>query len=171
MTVKLNHEHGDVRARSGFFVTNATVDAETSRNNDISSALQSPLDFTSVALQVHWNKTEAGKDAGMKHVTYSMLVAPTSDVINEGDNNHVVLDFVALAITPDGKTAGPPAGQKVDIHLAPERVALIREKGVLYNGAMDLPPGDYVVRFVVRDDLSGRTGSVSGPLKVEAGGQ
>jgi VWFA-related protein len=171
VTVKLNHEHGDVRARSGFFVTNAAVDAETSRNNDISSALQSPLDFTSVAVQVHWNKTEAGKDPGMKHVTYSMLVAPTSDVINEGDNNHVVLDFVALAITPDGKTAGPPAGQKVDIHLAPERVALIRQKGVLYNGGMDLPPGDYVVRFVVRDDLSGRTGSVSGPLKVEAGGQ
>ena len=31
-----------------------------------------------------------------------------------------------------------------------------------------LPPGEYQVRFVVRDNLSGRIGSVTAPLKVSA---
>jgi VWFA-related protein len=170
VTVKLNHEHGDVRARSGFFVTNTTMNAETSRNNDMTSALQSSLDFTSLVLHVHWDKMAPGKDPGIKHVTYSMLVGPTSNVINESDNNHMVLDFAAIAITPDGKIAATPAGQKVDIHLTAERATLIKEKGVVYNGGLDLPPGEYQVRFAVRDDLNGRTGSVSGPLKVESSG-
>jgi hypothetical protein len=48
-----------------------------------------------------------------------------------------------------------------------EKLSLIHQQGIIYNGALDLAPGEYLVRFVVRDDLRGRTGSVSGPLKVE----
>jgi hypothetical protein len=55
----------------------------------------------------------------------------------------------------------------VDIHLSPEKLAQMRQRGVLYKGALELPPGEYTVRFVVRDNLTGRTGSVSGPLKLE----
>jgi len=100
-------------------------------------------------------------------VTYLVHLSPDAGVINEQDNNHLVLDFVALPITPDGKAAGQPQGQKLDLHLSAEKLAAIRQRGVLYNGALDLPPGDYTVRFVVRDDLTGRTGSVSGALKVQ----
>jgi len=42
--VKVKRDHVEVRARSGFFVTNATADPENSRNNDLASALKSPLD-------------------------------------------------------------------------------------------------------------------------------
>ena len=60
-----------------------------------------------------------------------------------------------------------PVGQKIDVHLSSEKVSAIREKGIAYAGALDLAPGEYTVRFVVRDDLSGRIGSVAAPLKVE----
>jgi hypothetical protein len=167
LTVKLNHEHGEVRARSGFFVTNATVDPEVSRTSDISTALQSPLDFTSLSLLAQWNETKPGIEPGKKHVTYSMHLSPSAAVINETDNNHLLLDFVALAISPDGKPEGPPVGQKLDLHLTADKATMIRQRGVLYNGGMDLAPGEYTVRFVVRDDLTGRTGSVAGQIKVE----
>jgi hypothetical protein len=42
----------------------------------------------------------------------------------------------------------------------------IRADGILYQNALELPAGDYQVRFVVRDNLSGRIGSVSAPLTV-----
>jgi VWFA-related protein len=167
LTVKANREHVEVRARSGFFVTNATIDPESGRNNDISSALQSPLDYTSLALVARWNKIEPGKEPGKKHVTYEMRLAPDAGVINDADNNHVALDFVAMAKTPEGKAVDHPIGQKVDIHLTPERLSAIRQQGLVYRDALDLAPGEYTVRFVVRDDLSGRTGSVAAPLKVE----
>jgi hypothetical protein len=156
-----------VRARSGFFVTNATIDPENSRNNDISSALQSPLDYTSLALVARWDKIEAGKDPGKKHVNYEMHVAPDPSLVSGAEDNHLALEFLALAKTEEGKAADHPMGQKVDIHITAEKLAAIRQKGLEYNGAIDLAPGEYTVRFVVRDDLSGRMGSVAAPLKVE----
>ena len=165
--VKVKRDHVEVRARSGFFVTNATVDPENSRNSDLLSALQSPLDFTSLALVARWDKIEPGKEPGKKHVNYEMRVARDSALIDEADNNHIAIDFVALAKTPEGKQVDSPRGQKVDAHLTPEKLLAIRQNGVGFRGSLDLAPGEYTVRFVVRDNLSGRAGSVAAPLKVE----
>jgi VWFA-related protein len=167
LAVKVKRDHTEVRARSGFFVTNATIDPESSRNHDIFSALQSPLDYRSLTVVVRWNKVEAGKEPGKKRVNYEMHVAPDAALIDETDNNRVGLDFIAVARTPNGKQAGQPTGQNFNTHLPPERALAIREKGVSYNGAIELTPGEYTVRFVVRDNLSGRLGSVAAPLKVE----
>jgi hypothetical protein len=167
LAVKVKRDRVEVRARSGFFVTNATVDPENSRNSDISSALQSPLDYSSLALVAIWDKIEPGKDPGKKRVNYEIHVAPDAALIDSADHNHVVMDFVALAKTPEGKPVDHPTGQKIDVHLALERLPAIRQQGVAYSGALDLAPGEYAVRFVVRDDLSGRIGSVAAPLKVE----
>ncbi|MGA2966159.1 MAG: VWA domain-containing protein [Terriglobales bacterium] len=167
LAVKVKREHTEVRARTGFFVTNATVDPENSRNNDISSALQSPLDYTSLALVARWDKVEAAKENGKKRVNYQIHLAPDVAAIDAADNNRIALDFVALAKTPDGKQADPPTDQKFDAHLNPEKLSSIRQNGVGYRGFLDLAPGEYTVRFVVRDNLSGRIGSVAAPLRVD----
>src|SRR5260370_19297487 len=71
LAVKVKRDHVDVRARSRFFVTNATVDPADTRTRDISSALQSPLDYTSLALVVRWNKIEASRNTDQKHMDYA----------------------------------------------------------------------------------------------------
>ena len=38
-------------------------------------------------------------------------------LIDGADNNHIALDFVALAKTPDGKQVDQPMGKKFDTHL------------------------------------------------------
>ncbi|HKM47354.1 MAG TPA: VWA domain-containing protein [Terriglobales bacterium] len=167
LAVKVKRDHTEVRARSGFFVTNTTIDPGNSRNSDISSALQSPLDYTSLALLVRWDNVEPAKEPGKKRVHYEMHLAPDASLTDDADNNHVVLEFLALAKTPEGKAVDGPMGQKVDAHLTAEKLAAVRQIGLAYGGALDLAPGQYTVRFVVRDDLSGRIGSVAAPLKVE----
>lgn len=167
LAVKVKREHIEVRTRSGFFVTNATIDPDNSRNLDISSALESPLDYTSLPLVVRWSKVEPGKEPGKKRVIYEVHLAPEASLVNEADKNHLMMEFIALAKTPEGKSVDQPQGKKVDVQLTPEKLAAIRQTGVGYNGALDLAPGEYTVRFVVRDDLSGRVGSVAAPLKVE----
>lgn len=167
LAVKVKRDHTQVRARSGFFVTNATIDPENSRTNDISSALQSPFDYTSIPMVARWGKIEPAKDPAKKHLNYEIHLAPDASLINDADNNHVAMDFIALAKTPEGKAADHPAGQTVDTHLTADRLSAIREAGLVYKGALDLAPGEYAVRLVVRDNLSGRMGSVAAPLKVE----
>jgi hypothetical protein len=157
----------EVRARSGFFVTKAASDPGASRKNDLTLALLSPLDYTALGLVARWDKIEPGKEPGKKHVNYEMHLAVDPAVIDDADNNHVVLEFAAQAKTPQGQQVDHPVGEVFDIHLRPEKVAAMREEGIAYDGALDLAPGEYTVRFVVRDDLSGRIGSVAAPLKVE----
>jgi hypothetical protein len=167
LTVRVKRDHTEVRARSGFFVTNATVQPGDSRKIDISSALFSPLDCTSLALVARWGKIEPAKDPGQKNVSYEIHFAPEADLVNVSDNNHLALDVFTVAFTPEGKRVGEPAGQKVDIHLSPDRTEAIRKQGLTFRDVLNLAPGEYRVRFVVRDDFTGRTGSVAAPLKVE----
>jgi hypothetical protein len=167
LSVKVKRDHIEVRARNGFFVTNATADPENSRTSDISMALQSPMDYTSLSLVAQWGSIAAAKDPGKKRINYAMRLLADPALVDESDNNHFVVDFVAVAKTPEGKAVDQPIGQKVDMHLPPEKLLSVRQKGITYNGALDLAPGEYTVRFVVRDDLTGRVGSVAAPLKVE----
>ena len=167
LAVKVQRDHVQVRARSGFFVRNATVDLETTRDGDISSALQSPLDYSALPLVVRWGTIESSKAPGRKRVYYTVNLAPDPALIDVADNNHVALEFVALVKTPEGKQVDHPSDKKVSLHPTPEHLATIRESGIGYRGALDLSPGEYTVRFVVRDDLSGRVGSVAAPLKVQ----
>jgi hypothetical protein len=167
LAVKVNRDHAQVRGRSGFFVTNATTNPESSRNSDIAAALRSPLDYTSLGLVVRWDTIEASKEPGKKRANYHLTLAVDSALIDSTDHNHVALDFVTLAKTGVGKPVDQPVAKSVDAHLKDESLAATREKGVVYKGALDLPPGEYTVRFVVRDDLNGRVGSVAAPLRVD----
>jgi VWFA-related protein len=167
LKVRVNREHSEVRARDGFFVTDASVNPDNTREADISSALVSPLDCTSFVLVARWGKVEPGKNPSQKHVNYEIHLSPETDMINVSDNDRLALDVVALAFTPEDKRVGQPVGQKVDIHLPPEKLAAIEKQGLVFHGALDLTPAEYKVRFVVRDDLTGRTASVAAPLKLE----
>ena len=48
-----------------------------------------------------------------------------------------------------------------------ENIAEIKANGINYTNKMNLPPGQYGVWFVLRDNPSGRTGSLVVPLKVD----
>jgi hypothetical protein len=44
---------------------------------------------------------------------------------------------------------------------------MIQQSGVSYKNVIDLPPGEFLVRMVVRDNNTGRTGAVNTLLKVQ----
>ncbi len=166
LSVKVKRDHVNVRARSGFFATRVEADSEASHDGDIASALQSPMDYTALALTGHWDTTEASQEPGKKRVAYIVDLAPDPALIDANNKNHIALELVASAITPDGFQANRSVLKKIDIYPTPEVLAKIREKGIGCRGALDLAPGDYTVRIVIRDSFSGRIGSVAAPLKV-----
>ena len=156
-----------MRARSGFFVTNATVNPELSHDSDLATALKSPLDYTGLSLVARWEDVAASKEAGKKSVRFIVQVEPDASLIDTADNNHMALEFLAAATTPVGEKAGEPVGKKYDMHPSAQQWAAMKDKGISYRGALELGPGEYNVRIIVRDGLSGRIGSVASPLKVE----
>jgi len=87
------------------------------------------------------------------------------NLVDAANNNHMQLELDAVARTATGDAAAS-FGKTVDAHLQPESLQLVNNEGITYTGDLDLPAGDYSVRFVIRDDLSGRMGTVTTPVKV-----
>jgi hypothetical protein len=162
LAVKVRRDGVQVRTRSGFFLDQNT--AKHAEYTELQLALNSPLNSTAIAVTGKWQQAVSAAD-GKQRVVFLLTMPANFAQIDADDNNHVILEFAAIARTEDGSRAGETS-KTMDGHLEPETAAQIRNHGMDYRGALTLPPGNYTVHFAVEDRLSGRIGSVSAPLKV-----
>jgi VWFA-related protein len=161
LQVQVARKGVEVRARSGFLVTNTTIDPQLTRQADVGFALSSPFDSTGIPVTVQWQGI--APDGNQKKIGFAVHL-PATSVIDEGDNNRFDVDFIVQA-TKSGTPAGHD-GQTFKGTIPDAALPKIKAQGIFYKHALELPAGDYQVRFVVRDNLSGRIGSVSAPLTV-----
>jgi len=167
LTVKLQRSGLDVRARSGYYASRqVTGDREELRKRDIAEALDTPFDFTGIPFSVRFLAPQPA-EANRKNVTFEVLMQPNSLSVDEMDHNYVNFQLVAMARDGQSKDIGG-IDRQFDAHLSPAAVELSRSKGLSQRDQLVLPPGEYTLKFVLRDNLSGRVGSVSAPVTVDA---
>lgn len=161
LKVEVSRKGVEVRARTGFLVTNTTSNPQLMQHADIAFALSSPFDSTGVQVTARWKDALPGGD---KRKIGFVLQVPSSAVVDEADQNRFNIDFV-VQISKDGAPIGD-ASQNIKGTLAPAVLAKMKSEGFQYNNDLELPPGQYQTRFVVRDNLRGKIGSVTAPLTV-----
>ena len=162
LAVKVDEKGASVRSRSGFLLTKLTSDAMMKMDVgvDLGSRLINPgLPFTG-----RWTDKVPGK-TGATVMNFEMVL-PGSNGLITPERTHLNLEIAALARRADGSVAAQVA-QHLERDLPAQAVASIQQQGITYRNKLELPPGIYMVRFVVRDNMSGRIGSVSTPLKVD----
>jgi VWFA-related protein len=169
LKVKLDRKDVEIRARQGFLVTNVTMNPQLTRDQDINFALTSPFEATGLPIMVQWKgvtdpKEKTPDNADKKEVEFVVHVARNALTI-EGTHNEYNVDFMAVAETKTNTAAGN-IGQNVKGSLTQPDVDKLKNSGMGYRNVLDLAPGTYSVRFVVRDNLSGRIGSITAPLTV-----
>ena len=164
LKVKVNQPGLEVRARSGFFVTNATMNLAVSRSLDEEAALSSPFDATSIPVTLRWLGTS--RDGEKRKVNFSIALPRDTVVIEESMQNHFSFDLRALAKDENGKTVGK-FDQSLQGNIKPEAMQIIKAQGISYHNLIELAPGRYKVKIVLRDNLTGKIGSVSAPLTVD----
>jgi VWFA-related protein len=164
--VKVNGDGLHVRARTGFFSLGAEAGEDEKRKMDVALAVVSPVEYTGVPMTVRW--TDAGKpgSAGKKKYGFEVKVAPHALTIDDVDDNHLKLDVIALAQNSAWETISD-ATQTVEAHLKPEHAQQVQNSGFRYTGTLELPPGTWTVRFMVRDALSGRMGTVRAAITAQ----
>jgi hypothetical protein len=132
------------------------------RQSSIAMAVQSPFESTGVPLQVNWQDITGTGDK--KTVNFLLHVAANGFTVEESNKNAFDVDLVAVAMQ-DGKQTDD-IGQTLQGSMPPEMLAKIQSGGLSYRNHLQLAAGNYTVRFVVRDNLSGKIGSVTAPLTV-----
>jgi VWFA-related protein len=163
LQVKLDRKDVEIRARTGFFVTNATMNPMLSRDLDMANALHSPIEGTGVPVTVEW-VTVASEGDKKKAVFFARMPAGSLSFDPAG-RDQLNFDFAAMAFDKKGREAGH-AIQRFTKPVPADQLASVKANGVAFRNALELGPGEYTVRFVVRDNVTGKVGSVTAPLTV-----
>ena len=180
--VKVRGANLQVRARSGYFSVGADDDPEQRRKSDMAQAFATPVEYRGLPISVRWTasgeepmtKTAAGNAApsgGQQlqqcHMqTFLLEINPDVLTVDVADNNHIKLDFVAVALDPNGKALADLIRQ-LDLHPSAPELERLRLLGLAYSNAVEVPPHTSTVRFIVRDDLNERIGTVSAPIEAQ----
>lgn len=160
ISVKLKRKDADLRYRNGFL--SSPFDPNATRLTDLQLAMLSPLNYTAVPFTGRF--LEIHDQGGKSLIKFSLDLPPNALTISEVDSR-LAFDVVAVARNIDGKEAAQVA-QQVSRMLSPEDAATVRLRGTRYTNKLELPAGDYGIWFVVRDNISGRTGSVTAVVKI-----
>jgi hypothetical protein len=169
LKVKVQQKDASVHARSGFLVTNAAMNPQATKDADLGLALNSPFEATGIPIWMQWqvNPAENPLKSGEKKKVGFDLHFPGEVLGTQGDQDAIELDvFAVVATRGDKSTISDPIKHTMKTTLTPETLAKVRVQGMKYSSDLPLPAGSYEVRFVVRDNVSGRIGSISAPLTV-----
>jgi hypothetical protein len=165
LKVRVRQEKVSTRARTGFFINKLKPDSDKLRVRDKRAATASPFEYTALLLTLTWT----GKTAAGKKTTVNFQVhIPAETVLIGGDGQDTLnLDVVTTVADASGKVA-LSVGGAVHRTLEAASVQEIQQYGVTYVDRLEIDPGEYAVRLVVRDNLTGRLGSITAPLGVKS---
>lgn len=156
LTVKINRPGVKLEYRPGYY---APADFQHSgredRERDLDEQLASDLPATDMALYL--DAMYFRLDENRFYVPVSLIV-PGSQIpfVKGGDKDKATLDIIG-EVTDEVKRSIGHARETVKLNLDPALAA--RQKNIQYTTSFNLPPGNYQLKFVVRENQTGRMGS------------
>ena len=163
ITVRVNRPGVKLDFRRGYY---APADFQHSTRDDRERQLDEELasDLPTTDLPVYLSAAYF-RIADRKFYVPVSLVVPGSQIpfTHNNDQDRATLDVLGIVTDPEKR----PVGQIRDtVKLALNTSQLVQRKNVQYNSGFVLPPGTYHLKFVVRENQSGRLGSFETDLTV-----
>ncbi len=161
LNVKANEKGVDTRARGGFLYT--ALSPEQVKNADLSVETASRLVNPGLPFRGRW--ASVVRDGDARSVTLELNIPSSANTVS-ADSGHLNLEIAAVARREDGTTAAQFA-QHLERNVTEAELVAIAHDGVTYHNDLHLSAGTYAVRVVVRDNNTGRLGSLTTLLKVD----
>jgi hypothetical protein len=156
LMVKIDRPGIKLEFRPGYY---APADFKHSGKEDREQELQDDLasDLPSTDIAVYMDAMYFRLDANRYFMPVS-LVVPGSQIpfVKGGDKDKATLDIIG-AVIDDAKRPLGRVRQTVPLKLDASLQA--RQKNIQYTTSFNLPPGKYEIKFVVRENETGRMGS------------
>ena len=156
LTVKIDRPGIKLEYRPGYY---APADYKHSGKEDRERELEDQLasDLPATDMAVYMDAMYFRLDANRFYMPVS-LVVPGSQVpfVKGGDKDKATLDIIGAVIDENKRPVGR-VRQTVPLKLDESLNA--RQKNIQYTTSFDLPPGKYQIKFVVRENQTGRMGS------------
>jgi VWFA-related protein len=156
LTVKIDRPGIKLDYRPGYY---APADFKHSGKQDREQELQDQLasDLPATDMAVYMNAMYFRLDENRFFMPVS-LVVPGSQIpfVKGGEKDKATLDIIAAVLDQTQRPVGR-VRDTVKLNLDPSLQA--RQKNIQYTTSFNLPPGKYQLKFVVRENQTGRMGS------------
>jgi VWFA-related protein len=156
LTIKINRPGVKLEYRPGYYAPADFKHAgKEDRERELEEQLASDLPATDMA--VYLDALYFRLDENRFYVPVSLIV-PGSQIpfVKGGDKDKATLDIIGTVIDEARRPIGH-ARETVKLNLDPSLQA--RQKNIQYTTSFNLPPGKYNLKFVVRENQTGRMGS------------
>jgi VWFA-related protein len=156
LTIKINRPGIKLEYRPGYYAPADFQHAgREDREQELNEQLASDLPATDMA--VYMDALYFRLDENRFFVPVSLIV-PGSQIpfVKGGDKDKATLDILGSVIDEANRPIGH-ARDTVKLNLDPTLQA--RQKNIQYTTSFNLPPGKYKLKFVVRENQTGRMGS------------
>jgi len=156
LTIKINRPGVKLEYRPGYY---APADFQHSGHEDRERELEEQLtsDLPATDMAVYLDAMYFRLDENRFYVPVSLIV-PGSQIpfVKGGDKDKATLDIIGTVIDEAKRPIGN-ARETVKLNLDSAQQA--RQKNIQYTTSFNLPPGKYHLKFVVRENQTGRMGS------------
>jgi VWFA-related protein len=154
--VKVNLSGAKIDYRKGYY---APADYQHSAKEDKELQLQEELssELPSTDLPLYLGLAYFRLEANKFYIPIS-LVVPGSEIpfTRSSDRDKATLDVMGVVLDSEHH---PVTSIRDTVKLAIDTTSDVRKKNVQYNSGLSLPPGKYHLKFVVRENQTGRMGS------------
>ena len=163
IAVKVNAPGAKIDYRRGYY---APADYQHSTKDDKELQLQDELasELPTTDLPLYLNAAYFRLEANKFYIPIS-LVVPGSEIpfTRSSDRDKATLDVIGVVL--DGEKH-PVTRIRDTIKLAVDTTSDVKKKNVQYDTGLSLPPGKFHLKFVVRENQTGRMGSFETDLNV-----
>ncbi len=144
--------------RSGYFASKQFRDFTSSdkeRQLEEALLLADPVTDLSLALEVNYFRL--GRDRYLAPVAVKI---PGSEIelVRRGGHQTAEFDFIGRVRDTRGRTMGT-VRDGIGVKLSGENALQLGRRQLQYDTAFTLPPGDYVLKFLTRENTSGKMGT------------
>ena len=156
LTIKVDRPGVKLEYRQGYYApADFRHSGREDRERELEEQLASDLPATDIA--VYMDASYFRLDQRRYFVPVSLLV-PGSQIpfVKGGDKDRATLDIIGQVIDEVKRPVGE-IRQTIKLNLDPSLKA--RQKNIEYTTSFNLPPGRYEMKFVVRENQTGRMGS------------
>ena len=156
LTIKINRPGIKLEYRPGYYApSDFQHSGKEDRERDLEEQLSSDLPATDIALYL--DAMYFRLDENHFYVPVSLIV-PGSQIpfVKGGDKDKATLDIIGAVIDEIKRPIGR-ARETVKLNL--DQSLGVRQKTIQYTTSFNLPPGKYHLKFVVRENQTGRMGS------------
>jgi VWFA-related protein len=164
LKVTVNADHGEVRSRNTYFLRALGVPPEQEQEQDLRGAINASIDYTGIFFTV---QPGAPPSTGNAAILFNVAVPPSSLILLPGENK-LSFDVICIPLSAKGTPIDKQSRiTKIDMTPDQAQIALAHGWHILDNVSPDSSLA--AVKVVIRDNYTGRIGSVTFPVPKGAG--